>query len=132
MRVLFAVVTAFLLGSQAQAMSIAGYERAVRVSESTTSERLVAKMAIDAYFQGVAETLTFLQVDTRNIYIDGGSPFLCFPKTVDITGGLLRAVLDGELKNPDKLFGIMGKDWKEYQVTSLLLPSLTRVFPCSK
>jgi hypothetical protein len=134
MRILFASFAVLFLGGQAQAMSIAGYERTVQLAESTSSERLVAKIAIDAYFQGVAETLTFLQADSRNIYVDN-SPLLCFPPNVDITGGLLRAVLDGELKNPEslpKILSIMGKDWKEYQVTSLLLPSLTRVFPCSK
>ena len=131
MRKLAVVFLTFTLSTAATAMSIIGYEKTVQMSESPGPNRFITKAALESYFQGMAETLTFLKSGTDHVYFDN-RPYLCVPPSANLSGAMLRGMLDAELKNPEILLRAFGKDWKEYQIATLLIPLASRAFPCPK
>ncbi|MRR51511.1 MAG: hypothetical protein EG825_11450 [Rhodocyclaceae bacterium] len=124
-------VIAFLVYGQASAMDVDGYERLVKASEAANEKRYIAKAFLDSYFTGVAETLQFLKTGSQNVYLRDNAA-LCFPSNVQISGPLIRGVLDGELKNPAPYKELLGPKWKEHQLTGIIIPGLMRMFPCPK
>lgn len=125
----FILLSTFL--SHAAAMSVSSYEKVRAMAESTSAQRLMARATMDSYFQGLAESLTYLQSGSQTVYLQH-RPFLCFHSNVQLTGAMLRGVLDGELTKPELFATTLGKDWKEYQIPSVLFPALLRLYPCPK
>jgi hypothetical protein len=131
MRLLFALIAAVFFSSPTPALTFNGYEQAQKLAESSSAERFMARASIDAYFQGLAETLMFLQAGSQTIFFEE-KPFVCFPSGMNITGSMLRGVLDGELKSPNFALRSSEAKWKEWQLSFIVVPLLARTFPCPR
>ena len=118
------------LAAHTSAMTVADYEKLEAVTHNTGEERHMADMALESYFQGMAETLNFALLGTRRLYFQD-KPFLCLPQTAKLTGSMLRGVLDGELRNPNTVLKGVKGDWKSFEVPQAIIPLLARLFPCA-
>ena len=112
-------------------MDVDGYEQLVRRSESRDpkTEPFMAKVTVNAYFSGMAQTIQLAQTGSQAFQI-GERKVLCFPSQVRLTPELLRGALDAELKAPEFLREALGAKWREVQLPFVVLLALKRVFPC--
>lgn len=131
MRMSMALSMVLVVPCTASALSAAGYEKSVQMSEAPGPNRFMAKTSIESYFQGVSETLNFLKTGTNHIYFQD-RPYLCIPPSANLSAAMLRGMLDAELANPETVLKLFGSEWREYQIPTLLVPLIARTFPCQK
>ena len=126
-----AVLGLLVLCAPAHSIDVSGYEKLRQQAESQDPNRFIAKAFIESYFVGIAETLQFIQTGSQNVYLLN-TPALCLPPNVQLSGPLLHAMLDAELRQPSVYQERLGPKWKEFQLIGFVMPGLLKMFPCQK
>lgn len=116
--------------TMACALDVDGFEALVQKrSENDRTVANIATLSLNTYFVGIAEMLTLQAVGSSEIYF-GGKRTLCLPSKAKVSGPILQAMVETELRDPAFLKSTLGEEWRTYAVPAVLMIGLIRTYPC--
>lgn len=134
MKKIFALILATILivPSEANAYSIKTYKKFVLEYEAGIDlpNHEMNSLILNAYHQGIAETLDSILRLNNRVIMNQGERFICVPKNAIIDSNMIAVLMRQEIRDLSKYPKLFGDKWENTVAFQLVLTGLWRTFPC--
>ena len=133
---MIALSLALIFSVNAHAMSVREYMQLKERAEiGAPNFDPTARAKIDAYLEGVADSLLSIQQQSGKIVVEidgeGRKASFCPPLAVPMVGPMIETFVDNGIKNPQvNRQDHFGDKWDQIAVSSIALGSIKRMFVC--
>lgn len=120
----------FLLGSNSVcALDVTSYFELKKAAMSGATNAQTARLTIDAYHQGIAETVSAVYEFNNGVIYLKGAPYACPPNVQAITSTTVEAAIEQVIGSPNKPTPLPD-DLKKGYVGGVAIVGFSFLFPC--